>query len=166
MYYKIRDFVNDWKNESEATLKVFKNLNDESLNKKFHDNIRTPGRIAWHITGAIPEMMNRTGLHISGPEQNSSIPESVEVICEEYQNSSDSLIAAVSLNWTDECLTDKVNMYGEEWEKGMILSILIVHQIHHRAQLIVLMRLAGLKVPGIYGPAKEEWAEMGMAAEE
>jgi len=27
-----------------------------------------------------------------------------------------------------------------------------------------LMRQAGLKVPGIYGPSKEEWALMGMPA--
>jgi hypothetical protein len=27
------------------------------------------------------------------------------------------------------------------------------------------MRQAGLKVPGIYGPAREDWASMGMPAE-
>ena len=28
--------------------------------------------------------------------------------------------------------------------------------------MTVLMRQAGLKVPGVYGPAREEWAEFGM----
>jgi uncharacterized damage-inducible protein DinB len=30
--------------------------------------------------------------------------------------------------------------------------------------MTVLMRQAGLRVPGIYGPAKEEWEEHGMPA--
>ena len=31
---------------------------------------------------------------------------------------------------------------------------------------MVLMRQAGLGVPGIYGPSKEEWATMGMPPQE
>jgi uncharacterized damage-inducible protein DinB len=31
--------------------------------------------------------------------------------------------------------------------------------------MTVLMRQAGLRVPGVYGPAEEEWGEMGMAAQ-
>lgn len=166
MYYKINDFIKDWRSESEATLKIFNNLNDEILNKKFHDNIRTAGRLAWHIIESIPEMMNRTGLRVYGPEENSEMPDNLKKICEEYTKASESLIEAVTKNWTDDNLSEKINMYGEMWNKGTILSVMIVHQIHHRAQIIVLMRLAGLKVPGIYGPAREEWAQMGMTAQE
>ena len=54
------------------------------------------------------------------------------------------------------------DMYGEMWKKGKTLGVLVTHQIHHRGQLTVVMRLAGLKVPGVYGPAKEEWANYGM----
>ncbi|MEA3297729.1 MAG: DinB family protein, partial [candidate division Zixibacteria bacterium] len=39
---------------------------------------------------------------------------------------------------------------------------LIQHQIHHRGQMTVLMRQAGIKVPSLYGPAKEDWAQMGL----
>jgi uncharacterized damage-inducible protein DinB len=35
---------------------------------------------------------------------------------------------------------------------------LVRHLIHHRGQLIVLMREAGLIVPGVYGPSREETA--------
>jgi uncharacterized damage-inducible protein DinB len=40
--------------------------------------------------------------------------------------------------------------------------VLVTHQTHHRAQMTVLMRQAGLQVPGIYGPVKEGWAAYGM----
>jgi len=57
-------------------------------------------------------------------------------------------------------------MYGEMWTIETVLKVLFTHQIHHRGQMTVLMRQAGLKVPGLYGPAKEEWAEFGGQAPE
>lgn len=55
-------------------------------------------------------------------------------------------------------------MYKEKWTIGLTLSILISHQIHHRGQMTVLMRQAGLRVPGVFGPSREEWAEFRMEA--
>ena len=57
-------------------------------------------------------------------------------------------------------------MYGETWKRGRTLGALVNHQIHHRGQMTVLMRQAGLEVPGVYGPAKEEWGAYGMPAQE
>jgi uncharacterized damage-inducible protein DinB len=48
----------------------------------------------------------------------------------------------------------------------MTLGVIVSHQIHHRAQLTIVMRLNGLKVPGVYGPSKEEWTSYGMPAQE
>jgi uncharacterized damage-inducible protein DinB len=57
---------------------------------------------------------------------------------------------------------DRIPMYGEQWTRGFVLQALVAHQTHHRGQMTVLMRQAGLPVPGMYGPSKEEWAAMGM----
>ena len=35
MYSKVTEFIEDWEYESESTLKVFEQLTDDSLNKKF-----------------------------------------------------------------------------------------------------------------------------------
>lgn len=64
--------------------------------------------------------------------------------------------------WNDDDLKVLNNVFGQELPNGVTLSLLNQHQIHHRGQITVLMRQAGLKVPGIYGPAREEWAELGM----
>jgi uncharacterized damage-inducible protein DinB len=53
-------------------------------------------------------------------------------------------------------------MYGEKWTRGFTLTSLILHQVHHRGQMTVLMRQAGLEIPGLYGPARQEWAAFGM----
>ena len=162
MYRKINDFYQDWKFESEATLKVLKNLTDESLNHAVTEDGRTVGDIAWHLALTLGEMMKRTGLHIDVPEESSDIPLAQE-IAETYALGAVSLESELKKNWTDENLSEIVEMYGEKWSKGTVLSVLIMHQAHHRGQLTVLMRQAGLRVPGVYGPSKEEWVAMGLS---
>ncbi|AFH47876.1 Hypothetical protein IALB_0164 [Ignavibacterium album JCM 16511] len=165
MYYKISDFIKDWTYESEATLKVFNNLTDESLTKKVNENVRTAGRLARHITTSISEMAQRTGLSFQAVDEN-SFPATVKEIVDTYKSASENLLNEIKDKWTDETLQQEDDMYGEKWKRGKTLSIIINHQIHHRGQLTVVMRLLGLKVPGIYGPAKEEWTNFGMTAQE
>ena len=164
MYRTIDDFLSDWKYESEATLKVFKNITNDSLNKKDNENVRTIAVLAWHITTTVREMLTKTGLQIAGPEEHSKPPVTIAEIISAYQATAKSVTETVENKWTDATLQEEVNMYGQQWKNGVTLDILIKHQTHHRGQLSILMRQAGLIVPGIYGPAKEEWAEMNMPA--
>ena len=166
MYYKLSDFLDDWKYESESTIKVLSNLSDESLTKKFNKEIRTPGRLAWHIVTSVGEMVKRTGLAFKTVDDNSPIPSTAKEILDEYKRTLDYMVKEISEKWSDETLQLEDDMYGEKWARGKTLGILVTHQIHHRAQLTVVMRLAGLKVPGVYGPAKEEWAGYGMEPQE
>ncbi len=166
MYKRIEDFLADWKNEREGTLKVFSELTDESLTKQIPNYKRTPGRLAWHIVLTIDELMSRTGLKLDAPAEDAPIPSKVADIIAAYGKASDSLYNEIRNTWVDSDLEIEVNMYGEMWKKGMILNVLIKHEIHHRAQLTVLMRQLGLKVPGLYGPSEEEWAQMGSPAAE
>jgi len=166
MYRNIQDFINDWAYESEATLKVFNNLTDDSLNKKINENVRTAGRLAWHITTSIGEMAHRTGLSFKTVDKDSPVPSTVKEIVEAYKQASTNLLEAINSNWTDDTLNEEDDMYGERWKRGTTLGVISGHQIHHRAQLIVVMRLLGLRVPGIYGPAKEDWINFGKTAEE
>jgi len=166
MYRKLEDFLNDWEYESVATLKIFGNLTDESLTKIVNENIRTAGRLAWHITTAIGEMAHRTGLTFKTVESNSVVPTTAKEIVDAYKEASENLLAAVKSNWDDQTLNVEDDMYGEMWKRGTTLGVIISHQIHHRAQLTVVMRLNGLKVPGVYGPSKEEWTSYGMPAQE
>ena len=106
-------------------------------------------------------MMERTGLKIGGPPHDAPVPASSAAIADTYQHLSETLLREVRKNWKDQTLQVEDDMYGEKWKRGTTLGILILHQTHHRAQMTVLMRQAGLKVPGVYGPAREEWASMG-----
>lgn len=158
MFRKISDFLNNWKYESASTIKLYKAINNEVLDTKIYPEGRSILILAGHINHTVSEMMHRAGLSI---EENHFEYTNMEELISEYEKDALMVAKLVEENWTDDQLEDKVNMYGEEWSKGVILHILITHQTHHRGQLTVLMRQAGLKVPGIYGPSKEEWIAYG-----
>lgn len=166
MYRKVSDFLSDWKSEVESTLKVFNALTDESLTQKIHPDVRTLGRLAWHITQTLTEMPARVGLFDHDILEHRPCPENVADLVSAYTEYAGLLAQAVNNNWTDDHLSEVVEIYGEHWTKGFVLSVLVTHQIHHRAQMTVVMRQLGLTVPGTYGPAKEGWAAWGMPAAE
>jgi uncharacterized damage-inducible protein DinB len=164
MYHSIEEFLNDWKSEANSTQKVLDTLTDESLNQQVTAEDRTLGRIAWHVVTSLDEMLTRTGLILETTKHDSPVPSTAKEIADSYQTSSENMVAAIKEQWTDESLNELDDMYGEQWPKRLTLSIINSHQIHHRGQMTVLMRQAGLKVPGVYGPAREEWSEFGMEA--
>jgi uncharacterized damage-inducible protein DinB len=166
MYKSIQDFLNTWEYEREATLKIFRALTDSSLWQKVTEQGRSIGFLAWHITVTLGEMGGKAELTVEAPAEDSPAPKKASEIAAAYDTASLSLGSAVKAKWTDEKLTELIDMSGEKWTRAAVLSSLVSHQIHHRAQLTVLMRQAGLKVPGIYGPSREEWANMGMKAPE
>jgi len=162
MITTIEQFKKAWQKESDNTRKIFAALTDESLNRVLVDDHRTLGRLAWHITQTIPEMLGKTGLEPEGPGENEPVPGSSEEIKKAYDLAAGSLLKQVTEKWNDESLLVEDELYGEKWARGMTLRILLNHEIHHRGQMTMLMRLAGLKVPGVYGPSKEEWSQFGM----
>jgi len=149
-----------------ATRKIMSALTDDSLEQKVIENHRTLGRIAWHIVQTLPEMGNRTGLAVKGPDDKQAVPISAGQIAEAYNLAAKSLIAELDAKWTDDDLKKEDDMYGEKWPRGMTLLALLDHEIHHRGQMTILMRQAGLRVPGVFGPSYEEWENYGMKAPE
>lgn len=164
MFTSVAAFLEIWKNEAEATQQILDALTDESLAQRVTDQDRTLGRIAWHLTTTIPEMVYRTGLKFECIDEEGPVPASAKAIAAAYREASQNLVAAIKENWSDETLEEEREMYGESWKISKSLFVLITHQIHHRGQMTVLMRQAGLKVPGICGPSREEWGQFGMEA--
>ena len=162
MYYKIADFQKDWAVESGATLKLLKVLTDKSLEQKVYEEGRTLGRLTWHLVCSLGKTAVQAGLTSKAVSDESAMPASANTFVNEYENSSKEILDAVIKNWSDESLEEEIAMFRDKWKKGQVLTVLINHQIHHRAQMTILMRQAGLKVPGIYGPSREEWELMKM----
>ncbi|MBN2311536.1 MAG: DinB family protein [Candidatus Hydrogenedentes bacterium] len=161
MFDTINSFLYDWKEESGRTAKIFDALSDASLAQRVAEGHWSLGQIAWHLVTAIPEMMGHTGLTVDGPGPDAPVPAAAAEIAAAYKAVAAALADRVEAEWTDDTLKVVDEMYGLSWPRGVTLRVLLRHEIHHRAQMTVLMRQAGLTVPGIYGPAKEDWAKMG-----
>lgn len=164
MYHTLDEFAFHWDYEAQSTQKLMDLLTDSALPQPAYPGGRTLGRLAWHIGQTIPEMMGLTGLVVTGIDPHAPAPASAAEIASGYRAAAASLVEAIRAQWTDASLATEDDMYGDRWTKAMTLSALVSHQIHHRGQMTVLMRQAGLKVTGIYGPAEEEWSLMGMEA--
>jgi len=162
MIHTIEEFLAIWKQESDGTRRILGALTDTSLGQAVADDHRTLGRMAWHITCTMPEMIGRTGLKIDSPKENDPVPNSAAAIQAAYDRTASSLAEQIKKNWTDATLQVEDDMYGFTWKRGQTLAVVITHEVHHRGQMTVLMRQAGLSVPGVHGPSKEEWTQHGM----
>jgi uncharacterized damage-inducible protein DinB len=164
VFRTVEDFVKGWIHQSEGTKKLLGALTDASLATSVNEEHRSLARMAWHITTVVPQMMNQTGLKVDGPAADSPIPTSAKAIADAYAAAADSLTAAVKASWTDASMGVVNKVYGQEFPNGLTAMFLITHETHHRGQMTVLMRQAGLRIPGVMGPTKEDWAGFGAPA--
>ena len=158
MYQTIEGFLQSWKYEAESTQKMLDALTDESLSQEIAPEHWTLGRVAWHIVTAIPVILSGTGLKFEGETKDYPVPTSAKTIADGYRKVNAAFVEALQSEWTDKDLATINDFFGRPMPNSIFLMTLINHQNHHRGQMTVLMRQAGLTVPGVYGPAKEEWA--------
>ena len=79
-----------------------------------------------------------------------NVPSSAKEIAETFKKVSSTAIKAVEDQWIDESLKDVQVAFGREETNAQILMGLIKHIIHHRGQVTILMRQAGLKPFGVW----------------
>lgn len=163
MISRMQDFTATWDYERKATLKILKALTPASLNQRVDAEGRTLGRLAWHLATSLQEALRQLGMAEGGPQDDTPPPPLPEIVAA-YEKVSATIAERMAKEWTDAMLPGNVTLYGMTFTRGQLLGSLITHEVHHRGQMTVLMRQAGLQVPGVYGPAREEWAAMGMPA--
>ena len=162
MYQTVQNFVEDYRNESTTTQRLLNALTDESLSTEVAPGYRTLGQLAWHLVHLNNGMLHMIGLKFDAPAADSEVPTSASEIAQAYEKTVKAILEAIEMQWKDENLQEINNLFGFDWKNGLTLDLFLKHEIHHRGQLTIMMRLAGLSVTGSYGPSKEEWVSMGM----
>jgi uncharacterized damage-inducible protein DinB len=162
MYITISDFLNEWNTEAMLTQKVLDGLTDDSLQQQVYPEGRTLGRIAWHLTASIPDYLTHFGVKVPKTEDEKNVPATAKEIAEAFKRLSEEAAQAIEQQWTDDSLSQTQNAFGREETNAQILMGLIKHIVHHRGQLTILIRQAGLKPFGVYGPPKEDWVKLGV----
>ncbi|MFC4402609.1 DinB family protein [Gracilibacillus xinjiangensis] len=154
MYRKVSDFISDWDNSVQGTINVLESLTDDKLDQAIVEDHSTLGWLGWHLATAPGFFAGLVGLDVKGEDPN-HMPNTASTIVQAYKKvAKDIHVQAEKLS--DEQLLEEVDSFGAKIPRGAVLRTIIDHQTHHRGQMTVLLRQAGLPVPGIMGPTKEE----------
>ena len=155
MYRKTEDFLQEWQEVSEGTLAVFHAMTDEKMDQAIAENHNTLGWLGWHITTAACYFGPLIGLKLDLELDYTYLPKTAAEIIDAYGSVRKQIKQAV-MKMSDEQLLETVDNYGQQTARGSLLRKMIEHEIHHRGQMTVLLRQAGLKVPGVMGPTAED----------
>lgn len=72
-----------------------------------------------------------------------------------YENISSEFIQELEKSAEDD-LQQSFSLFGMDAPRAMFLVEMMLDMIHHRGQVSVYIRLAGGKVPSIYGPSADD----------
>ncbi|TCI22584.1 DinB family protein [Exiguobacterium sp. SL-9] len=154
MYRTKADFLQDWAKSSTGTLDVLRVVTDEALGQEIVPGHNSLGWMGWHVTTALGYFTNLLGFRLSALKSLTR-PTDATTIADQYARYADE-IAQMAEQFSDDYLLEKVDVHGERKPRGAVLRMMIDHQTHHRGQMTVLVRQAGLTVPGVMGPTKEQ----------
>jgi uncharacterized damage-inducible protein DinB len=156
-----QQFLDSFKREHETTMKVVRALPPESSEFKPHPRSNSTRQLAFTflleqklLMAALTDSLKMTGKF---PEA----PESIKAIIEEFETDYPKVCQLIE-SVSDESLANTVQFpigpgpQMGDWPKMEFLWFILCDQIHHRGQLSVYVRMAGGKVPSIYGPSADE----------
>ncbi|MEK5232038.1 DinB family protein [Lysinibacillus sp. FSL K6-0232] len=154
MYRQVDDFVHEWSNAAQGTLQVLQAMTDDKLGQSIVEGHSTLGWLGWHLVGAAGYFSYLAGLKVPSIRQEDPVPATAAEIVTAYEKVANAIKEEVA-KLSDQDLLEEVTGFTRPMPKGALLRVLVDHQTHHRGQMTVLLRQAGLPVPGVMGPTKE-----------
>lgn len=160
---RIAAIVQELENEATTTRRVLERVPSDKLAWKPHAKSMSLGQLAIHVA-SLPAFATAV-----------MAADELDALATPYREPTlatrEELLA--QLDATAAGLRDAVNAadhatFGRNWKlragehvmvdrpKGEVLRRALSHIIHHRAQLIVYLRLLDVPVPGLYGPSADE----------
>lgn len=167
---KIRDaLLPEFDHEMATTRKVLERCPDEKFGWKPHAKSMSMDALATHIadmTGWAVLMFARDSFDVAPPggEPVKYEPaKSRKELLEKFDKNVAEARAALSKVEDDELMKDWSLLAGGKAiftmpRAAVWRSMIMNHQIHHRAQLSVYLRLNDIPVPAMYGPSADEQA--------
>ncbi|MCB1218029.1 DinB family protein [bacterium] len=160
MFTTAQQFIDEYSQESAVTQGLLAVLTDASLAQVQAEGLHDLGRIAWHITSSRCYLLGQTGFEM--PDQGHGFPGNLtaDMIRANYDMLLERILQQAATK-TEADLQVVYRFFDKlDVSLSQMMRMLISHEVHHRGQLSVLMRQAGLPIPGIYGPNAEATAEM------
>ncbi|HEV8304616.1 MAG TPA: DinB family protein [Gemmatimonadales bacterium] len=156
-----QQFLNTWERESAVTLKVLRAYPAAKADLKPHEKARAAKDLAWNfVFEGVGGGQAVEGEFKFPPPNMPPKPGSWDGIVTECERAFRSLADKVRkaddayLNTTVKTFTGPKQQ--SDTRRLDFLWFLLMDMVHHRGQLSVYLRMAGGKVPSIYGPSADE----------
>ena len=147
--------------EHDTTLRLIRAFPADQIALKPNDKLQSAGDIGWMLVVnqmIVPVIIEQAEVLPKGlPKQ----PPTWKEIADTLEATHRDVVGTIERRLTDQTINQTVKtMVGPKQmgdvRRGDMLWMMLYDSIHHRGQLSIYTRLAGGKVPSIYGPTLEE----------
>jgi uncharacterized damage-inducible protein DinB len=150
--------------EMATTRKMLERFPEDKVDWKPHDTCMTLGRLAAHmaeIPGWVVPTIAQDKLVMDPSKFTPSVLNSRTEALKKFDETIEAARAAVA-GASDEALMKpwslvvNGNTVFSAPKAAVLRAFVMSHMIHHRGQLAAFYRIAGVPIPSIYGPSKDE----------
>jgi uncharacterized damage-inducible protein DinB len=157
---EVNTFRAAWNAEAQKTLRLLEGLPPDQYEFRPDPKGRSIGEMAWHLSeidACLSFGIELRRFRFEDDPPDLKRPREIKLLAPGYRRVHEQAVARLE-NLTDEQLGETVIYFdGRRLTIRQVLwSELLHHLIHHRAQLVLLCRMAGGTPPGLYGPNREE----------
>ncbi len=153
-------FIQKWEREFQTTLKVLKSYPDDKRDLRPHAKSPSAIELAWKIVEEEPILVNGSLTGKFEFEKMSGPPSSMNDVITKYETNHRETREKLR-SMSDDDFMKMIKFMVAPKTMGDVRSadtlwMLLMDSVHHRGQLSVYLRMAGGKVPSIYGPSADE----------
>jgi len=162
-----KDMLQEFESEAAITRKFLERVPEDKYGWKPHEKSMALGRLAGHLAeigmwGEITSKFNEFDIAPAGqpPKKGLEAISAKQLLAEHDKNAA--AFKSALANVTDAQMSEPWSLKGGgqtyfSMPKGVCLrNFVLNHNVHHRAQLGVYLRLLNIPVPTTYGPSADE----------
>ncbi len=142
--------------ETATTLKVMRAFPEDKLAFKPHERSSSARDVMRTCTFGLFLIQSYVlGEKIDRAIFQTYAPDKLSTLMADFEKTAGSVASGVE-RLSDSDLAKSFEFVGRKTEADEFIVRMILDQVHHRGQLSVYIRLAGGKVPSIYGPSADD----------
>ena len=161
-------FRTTWDREAKNAIRLLDALPADQYDFRPDPKGRSIGELAWHLSeidACLSFGIEARRFRLEDDPGGLERPREIRLLSPGYARIHEQAVPRLR-DLKDGDLDEKVTFFdGTSLTiRDVLWDALLHHHIHHRAQLVMLCRMAGGKPPGLYGPNREEMAAIREAA--
>ena len=155
-----RQYLEVFSREFPTTLRVMKAFPPGKDDFKPHERSYAASRLVHTFSMENAVVYKAIRGELTMPPDLPAAPATYAEAVANYERGAKELMAAVE-EMPESRLLEEMNFFTGPRQKGMVpisqvMWLMLMDSIHHRGQLSIYIRMAGGKVPSIYGPSADE----------